>query len=130
MIEILHCILYSYFAVSPDSDGPDKDPDREEFLKIAEYLEQHLADSITLGKLTSSFAVNRNKLNEIFVKQTSMTCLNYLLHLRIDLAKSMLSNTDLPVGEISGRVGYPDPNYFTKVFRESTGMTPSQFRGK
>ncbi len=125
MIEILHFIVYSFVEVSPDNTD---DPGQEEFSKIAEYLNEHVADHISLETLTREFAINRNKLNDLFMKQSSMTCLNYLLNLRIDLAKILLTKTELPVNEISARVGYPDPNYFTKIFRNITGKTPSQYR--
>ena len=57
-----------------------------------------------------------------------MTCLNYLLNLRMDLAKILLTKTELPISEIGARVGFPDPNYFAKIFRRETGVTPSRFR--
>lgn len=128
LMEILHFIMYSFFAGTPEDNEAESDPDQEEFSKIAEYLEQHIGEHITLTKITLKFAINRNKLNEIFEKQTSMTCLNYLMHLRVDLAKILLTKTELPIGEIGARVGYPDSNYFTKVFKENVGKTPSQYR--
>lgn len=128
LMEILHFVFYSFLLDIPVNGEEEMSSEQVEFTKIAEYLEQHLSEDITLGKLTSEFAINRNKLNALFMEQTSMTCLSYLLNLRMDLAKIMLSKTELPIGEISVRVGYPDPNYFTKVFREKTGKTPSQFR--
>ena len=126
LIEILHFIIYSYVEVSPDSLD---DPGQDEFSKITEYLNEHIADQITLETLTKKFAINRNKLNDLFMKQASMTCLNYLLNLRIDLAKILLTKTELPINEIGTRVGYPDQNYFAKLFKHVTGKTPSQYRG-
>lgn len=125
MLEILHFIIYSFIEVSPDSID---DPDQDEFSKITEYLNEHIADQITVETITKKFAINRNKLNDLFMKQSSMTCLNYLLNLRIDLAKILLTKTELPVNEISSRVGYPDQNYFAKLFKHETGYTPSQYR--
>lgn len=127
LMEILHIIVYSYYLVDPE-DEYSEDSDKEQFSKIAEYLELHLGESISLATITKEFAINRNKLNDIFMKQTSMTCLGYLLNLRLDLAKILLTKTELPIGEIGDRVGYPDPNYFTKVFKENVGMTPSRYR--
>lgn len=127
LIEILHFIVYSYYLIDPEEEYSE-DSDKEQFTRIAEYLELHLEENISLATITKEFAINRNKLNDIFMKQTSMTCLAYLLNLRLDLAKILLTKTELPIGEISDRVGYPDPNYFTKVFKENVGMTPSQYR--
>ena len=127
LIEILHFIVYSYYLIDPEEEYSE-DSDKEQFTRIAEYLELHLEENISLATITKEFAINRNKLNDIFMKHTSMTCLAYLLNLRLDLAKILLTKTELPIGEISDRVGYPDPNYFTKVFKENVGMTPSQYR--
>ena len=124
-MEILHFIVYTLIVTAPDNTDS---PDQEEFSEICRYLNEHIGDQITLEILTKQFAINRNKLNDFFVKQTNMTCLNYLLNLRMDLAKILLTKTELPINEISARVGYPDPNYFTKIFRRETGKTPSVFR--
>ena len=125
LMEILHYIIYSFVEVAPS--GQDS-PDQEEFTKICGYLNEHIQDQITLDVLTRQFAINRNKLNDLFMKQASMTCLNYLLNLRIDLAKILLTKTELPIKEIGARIGYPDSNYFAKIFKIETGMTPSKFR--
>lgn len=132
LMEMLHFIIYSYIEAAPGSGALTGDPqgqsEKDEFSKITVYLNEHIGDRITLGTLTREFAVNRNKLNGLFVKHASMTCMAYLLNLRIDLAKILLTKTELPVNEISARVGYPDANYFAKLFRQETGMTPSQYR--
>lgn len=128
MIELLYYIIYSYIEVSPDSIDNVEMSEHEEFSKIVEYLNEHIEEHLTLDTLTKEFSINRNKLNELFMKQASMTSLNYLLNLRIDLAKLLLTKTEIPINEISSRVGYPDSNYFTKVFNKNVGMTPSEYR--
>ncbi len=95
---------------------------------IIQYLHEHIGEEITLTDLTRQFHMNRNRLNSIFTEQTSLTCLTYLLHIRMDLAKIMLEETELPINEIGERVGYLDTNYFTKVFKKHTSMAPSVYR--
>lgn len=127
LMELLFYIVYTFVEASPDNEVS---PEQDEFSKIAEYLNEHIDEPITVETVTKKFAINRNKLNDIFMKQASMTCHDYLLNLRLDLAKVMLTNTELPINEISSRVGYPDANYFAKLFKNVTGRTPSQYRGK
>lgn len=127
LMELLFYIVYTFVEASPDNDVS---PEQDDFSKIAEYLNEHIDEPITVETVTKKFAINRNKLNDIFMKQASMTCHDYLLNLRLDLAKVMLTNTELPINEISSRVGYPDANYFAKLFKNVTGRTPSQYRGK
>lgn len=96
--------------------------------QIIQYLSEHMADKVTLAAIEKEFSLNRNRLNELFVKETSMTCMNYLLKMRMNLAQIMLSETELRISEIADRVGYGDPNYFIKVFKSHTGKTPSKYR--
>ena len=128
LIELLYYILYSFIAAGPETSNDNEMSEQAEFSKIVEYLNEHIEEHITLDTLTKEFTINRNKLNELFMNQASMTCLNYLLNLRIDLAKILLTKTEIPINEISSRVGYPDSNYFTKVFNKQVGMTPSTYR--
>ena len=127
LMELLYYIVYTFIEVAPNDE---ESPEQEEFSKITEYLNEHIDEQITVETITKKFAINRNKLNEIFMKQASMTCHDYLLNLRLDLAKVMLTNTELPINEIGSRVGYPDANYFAKLFKNVTGRTPTQYRGK
>lgn len=96
--------------------------------EIMQYLSEHISEKICLEDLVKEYSINRNLLNQIFVKETSMTCLNYLEKMRMGLAMTMLADTELQIAEISDRVGFDDPNYFGKVFKKHTGVTPSKYR--
>lgn len=128
LMEILYFINYTYSEMDPQTAFNIESSEDAVYSKVIEYLNEHIDEKITLAMLTKEFNMNRNKLNDLFMQKTSMTCLDYLLILRIDLAKIMLTKTELPIGEISARVGYPDTNYFAKIFKNCTGMTPSQYR--
>ena len=127
LMELLYYIVYSFVEARAGDDDPEESG-QSQFSEIADYLNEHIEEPITLETLTKEFMINRNKLNDLFMKQSSMTCMNYLLKLRIDLAKILLTKTELPIGEISARVGYPDPNYFAKVFKNNVGKTPTGYR--
>lgn len=96
--------------------------------EIIQYLSEHIGDKVTLEDVLKNFSINRNRLNELFIKETSMTCLNYFVKMRVNLAQIMLAETELQIGEIAARVGYTDSNYFIKVFKKITGTTPSKYR--
>lgn len=98
--------------------------------QIIDYLNQHIAEKITLDTLTNEFHINRNILNNMFFKDTGKTCLNYLLSIRMDLAKLWLKETEIPISEIAERLGYLDNNYFTKVFRKHCGCSPTEYRNQ
>ena len=93
---------------------------------IIQYMGAHIEEKITQEDITKKFSVNRNALNKMFIKETSMTWLNYFTKMRINLAQIMLAETELQIAEIAGRVGYDDSNYFIKVFKKYTGVKPSK----
>lgn len=127
-MELLFFITYSLLNAVPEEEESREEQERKEFASICEYLNENIEEKITLEMITSRFHINRNKLNDIFMKNTSMTCLSYLEGLRMDLAKIFLVRTELPIGEVSARVGFTDPVYFAKVFRKTYGKTPTEFR--
>ncbi len=126
LMEFLFFIQHKYFE-KEDETSYVSEVD-EIYSSVCNFLNEHLGDNITLESITKEFSINRNKLNAIFVDKTSKTCLNYLLDLRMDMAKIMLANTEIPIGEISMRVGFMDANYFTKAFKKYTGKTPTEYR--
>ena len=127
-MELLFFINYSFMNAVPEEEESREEQERKEFASICEYLNEHISEKITLEKLTSEFHMNRNKLNDIFMKNASRTCLGYLEGLRMDLAKIFLSKTEIPINEVSNRVGFTDPVYFAKVFRKTYGKSPTEFR--
>lgn len=59
---------------------------------------------------------------------TGRTFLDFLTDYRIEKAKHRLKYTEMSVNEVGRSVGYPDSNYFTKVFKRTAGCTPTAYR--
>ncbi len=57
-----------------------------------------------------------------------VTFVEYLVNYRMQEAKRLLANPDMPVADVAAAVGYNDPSYFTRVFRKQEGVSPSEFR--
>ncbi|MBN1699645.1 MAG: helix-turn-helix transcriptional regulator [Spirochaetales bacterium] len=95
---------------------------------ILVYMHTHYNERISLGELCSNFATNRTTLNKLFTEICGMSAINYLNQLRLDVAKSLMENTLLPVSEIAQRIGIDDIAYFGRTFKRKTGMPPSVFR--
>lgn len=120
-------LLFSLNFSSVD-DPYNLDEEKSFTASVIEYLNQHMDEKIDLSAITKEFHINRNYLNQQFINETGVTCLSYLLRLRMDLAKMWLLETDIPVGEIGRRLGYLDQNYFAKVFKKECGVSPSGYR--
>lgn len=125
LMELLYNIKY---ICDEDKSEVEEQSDSELVGEIMQYLSEHIADRITVADISKHFSINRNRLNDIFVKETSETCINYLIGMRMKLAQIMLTDTQLQIGEIADRVGYDDPNYFVKAFKKYASVTPSSYR--
>lgn len=96
--------------------------------KVKMYVDAHFADDITLTKLAQHFYVNTVYLGQVFKKVYNMKFNDYLNNTRIEEAKKLLKLTGLKAYEISHKVGYNKPEYFSKKFEEVTGLSPSAYR--
>lgn len=93
------------------------------------YIQQHYCEDLTLGRLAEFSHYGERHLSREFKKITGNTITEYIRHLRISKACSLLQNTDLKINEIASRVGIPNSSLFGKTFRQITNMTPTEFRG-
>ena len=123
-------LLYSIKFLRPDGESLviEEKTDSDTVGDIIQFMNEHIADKITLEDILKEYSINRNQLNSIFIKETSMTALSYLEKMRMNLSMLMLADTELQIAEIAERVGYLEPNYFAKVFKKHTGVTPSKYR--
>ncbi len=97
-------------------------------MKVAEYLSLNYTQNITASALCRISGCSQSYLAKIFKAETGYNVTQYVAHLRCRQAAEMLEETNLSIQEISSYVGYPDNNYFVKVFKKDMGMTPSEYR--
>ncbi|MGN1022765.1 MAG: helix-turn-helix transcriptional regulator [Lachnospiraceae bacterium] len=96
--------------------------------KCLEYIWQHYAQNIRVSQLCGLTGLSESQLCSLFRKETGQTVTGCIRKLRCEEAARLLQKTVLPVQEISYYVGYPDNNYFVKVFRSIYGVTPTRYR--
>ena len=96
--------------------------------EVIEYVEFNLSKEILLSNLAGENNVSESYLSKKFKKETGITFGNYITKKRCKKAALMLKETALQIQEISAYVGYPDNNYFIKVFKKIYNMTPSEYR--
>ncbi|MCR4694686.1 MAG: response regulator [Pseudobutyrivibrio sp.] len=97
---------------------------------IKQYIDQNFTSPISRNILSEIFYLDPDYGSRIFKKEYGVTFSGYIQQKRLDLAKSMLEETSLPVSAISEQVGYDDYSYFTRVFRKTVGITPVEYRNR
>lgn len=96
----------------------------------SKYMLEHYMDNIDLSIFSQELGFSSAYLTKLFNKYKGCTPSKYLADLRINYAKQLLLNSDLPIRQIGEKVGYPDQFHFSKMFRKATGMSPSAFRNR
>ena len=95
---------------------------------IQKRISRCYAEPLNLSLLANSFCISVSYLQHTFKAQTGYSIIDYLNRTRIDNAAKLLRETDLHISEISEKVGFPDYNYFSRVFKKYKSLTPSEFR--
>lgn len=95
---------------------------------LLDYIDEHYAEPISLTEMARHFHFNPSYLSSFFATHHHEGFKEHLNRVRIDKAADLLRNGDIPISEISSKVGYGDHSYFCKVFKKSTGLSPTQYR--
>lgn len=99
------------------------------FLKpVLDYIARSYDKKITLEKLCSEFGTNRTDFNRRFKEETGMTAIQYLIDLRLTIARSLLKDTDLPVERIAEQTGFADSTHLERLFKQKYQKTPGEVR--
>ncbi|MCG7375516.1 AraC family transcriptional regulator [Paenibacillus sp. ACRSA] len=91
------------------------------------YVDEHYAEEITVQKLAKLAGLRPAQYTTLFRQLTGRKPLDYVNHVRIQIAKEWLGKSDEPLRDIASRVGFKDEYYFSRRFRQSTGFTPRQY---
>lgn len=124
---IMQQILVLLFRNIKIEEKKEKDFLRECNIVIS-YIEEHYKEQITLDDLAKQVFISKGHLSHIFRAQMGEAPIRYLIRKRIDEAKKLLADTNLPVGEVAAEVGYENAVYFSQIFSKETGFSPIQYR--
>ena len=97
-------------------------------LLIARYVNENLSKELSVSEICSEFRLARSEVYAIFKKYFDTTPAEYIKTRRLEKACELLERTSLLVNEIGSKCGFPDYNYFSKVFKRSYGISPREYR--
>ncbi len=131
-LERFLCMLYCRIK----GEGPSAD-DRQKvnsfisggtiFEEVRAYLRERLCEQLSLAEICRHFGMSQTGLMRIFHRETGMGLMEYFTDLKINEAKRRISKTAQSFSEISEALGFSTPNYFSRVFKNKVGMTPTEY---
>ena len=97
--------------------------------KLELYLDQHYMEKLSLESISRELQIGRTKLCRLAKQLSGGKTLSHLIaQRRMEAAKALLLRSGLPISAVAEEVGISDYNYFSRVFRSVTGMTPREYR--
>lgn len=119
------CKLIGIFDhLSATRTGQYKDPMEE----ARNYIDSRLAQEITLDEVAGMIGLTPTYFSAVFKKITGQTFVRYRIHKRMEKAKDLLAIPHIRIIDVAVEVGYDDYPHFTKTFKKSYGITPSEYR--
>lgn len=97
---------------------------------IKDYIDRNYKKDISTKDVAGILGYSDVYFSKVFKQLFDDNFINYLTKIRIDRAKVLLKDVSFNIKEVGKSVGYADSNYFTKVFKRSVGMSPSEYRNR
>lgn len=95
---------------------------------IKAYIEKNYMSDISLSGLASTFYLSKEHLSRLFKKETGQNLFSYIMELKLEEAKRLLTETDRTLDDIAFSLGFSNGNYFSKVFKKNIGISPNNYR--
>lgn len=95
-----------------------------------EMVDKRLLEDITLAKVAADIHVSAGYLSRVFLKEVGENFSDYVIRNKLEYAQKQLRETTKKVYEIAADIGYTNPHYFSKLFKERFGVTPLEYRNQ
>lgn len=125
MVQWLQTTMEEWSRIIPASHTP-----QQVISQIKAYVLEHYAGNVSLDAVAEYVFLSSVYVSRLFKQETGENFTDYVSRVRIDKAKELLEHPDILVADVGQRVGYPNPRYFYRVFKNMTGYTPSGYRSR
>lgn len=135
--EVLNAVNKALARLAPVPAEPEEDPaparsDKNARLmrQVQTYLEANYQNEISLDGLARTLDFSPYYFSKLFKQHFGVSFIEYLTDRRVRAAKEYLADPTKSVREVGELVGYPNGNYFVKMFKKKTGLTPTEYRSR
>ena len=123
---VLYYTLSFFSGRSVENEEGDSEG-KGNFESIVNYVDKHYREeNMSLGMLSERFSYTEKYLSSLFKKNMQIGFISYLNNLRIQYAIELIQKRKMSISEIAEACGYRDYSYFSRVFKKSTGKTPTE----
>lgn len=110
---------------------PGKEPEKNPLVQaILSFLAERAEETVRIEDICAEFGYSRSYLSRVFQAETGQTLAACAMGMKVDRAKQLIRETNMNFSQISARLSFENPQYFARVFKRLTGMTPSEFKNR
>lgn len=95
---------------------------------VKEYVKAHYSEDLDLNSIAQALGFSSSYLTKVFNKIENITPSKYIRNYRMGVAKQLLNDNDLTIQQIASYVGYNDPFHFSRSFKQTFGISPSEYK--
>ncbi|WP_284239512.1 helix-turn-helix domain-containing protein [Paenibacillus glycanilyticus] len=111
-------------------DEPGAQGRHPDINQMIAYIHEKYSDNLSISELAAECSLSVFRFIHKFKEVTGMTPMKYITEIRMNEAKKLLSESSLHVKEVAAVVGYDNPLYFSRIFRSTVGIPPSEYKKK
>jgi YesN/AraC family two-component response regulator len=126
------CIILSKIQIAIQNSNLSSDSRQKQSVieQVTNFIESNYHMPLNVNVLCEYINYSRSYLSRVFKSETGFTIPEYINHVRMEHAKILLNETELSIQEIAISVGFPDSFYFSKIFKKTTGCSPTNYKTK
>ena len=127
---LIQLIIKIFRYMDQDTPAAPESRNIELVNKAIEYLRFNFNSDVSLQEMAMKSFISKNYFSRLFKEVTGTSFSDYVQHLRVDQACSLLRQSDMKVVDVASRSGFNDIKFFYEVFKKITGETPGDYRNK
>ncbi len=126
-VELFLLCLCSSGTIVPSNDSQKRSRHANITANIEEYLKARVTGKISLEETAQNFGYSVSNIQKIFKSVTGQSIIMYFNKLKLEEAKKLIIEDNMSFTQISTYLSFSNPNYFSRIFKNSVGMTPTEF---
>lgn len=127
LIGLIRRLAHPTLGIVEESKSLKKKNDTEIYQRVIAYLEQNIHNKLSIDQIAHDNLVGRSQLQKLFRQKHGCGIIEYFCQLKIDAAKRLIRANHMNFTQISDYLGYTSIHYFSRQFKQFTGMTPSEY---
>lgn len=128
MTSAILCAIHDQFYSLNKDMQPSKKTQKQMYYDIIDYIKLNISQNLKVNDIAKHFGYNEKYLSHLFCNISNVPLKQYILSCKMNVANFLLTDTNRPISDIAGELGFSDSHNFSKAYKKVCGMTPSEYR--